>query len=257
MVRDGGSRPPQRGVTRRLLVSGSLVFVAVVLRAVLIRAGGPTGVAAEWLPIAVVAATLGWNALRIARNVPGLWRRPLPRVARVRNTPARAVALNGMLTGMAVLLSLVGSRLPGLGWLVYWLGGLPIMLAVSLDRRWGILAYLAATFVIAETFAPRRGLVFALFTGLLGVVSGVAAASGRSWSATGLLCAAAQVPALAVLVAAVPGFQVFWFRPNPRAQDGLLYLVLAAGLLGVSWTMTAMLLYTRIVRALRQQLAFS
>jgi len=257
MAQDAVSRPSRNGTTGRLLVSVGLVFVAVVIRTALVRAGGAMGVVAEWLPIAVVAATMGWLALSVVRTSPGRWGRPLPTISLAHGTPARSVALSGMLVGMAVLLSLLGSRLPGVGWLVYWVGGLPIMLAVALHRRWGVLAYLAATAVIAEMFAPVRGLVFALFTGLLGLVSGAAAASGRSWSATWLLCAAVQVPALAVLLVAVPGFQVFWFHPDPRAQDGILYLLLAAGVLGLSWTLTAMLLYPRIVRAVRRRLAIT
>jgi hypothetical protein len=234
---------------RRLAISGVLVFAAFLARTVLTRSG-PAGALVEWLPIAVVAGTIAWSALSVRRNFPGAWGRPMPAPVLDRWSPARVVAINGMLAGMAAAFSVAGGRLPGAGWLVYWVGALPIMVAVALDRRWGIVAYAAATFVIAATFTPRAGLAFALFTGLLGVVSGAAAATRRSWLTAAILCSAALAPGLVGLVMLVPGFPVFWLHPNPHTGHGLTYLLLAAVVWGFSWTMTAMLLYRPIVRAL-------
>lgn len=242
------------GRNRRLAISAVLVFAAFLVRTIVARRGGTIGVLAQWLPITVYAATLAWIALSLVRSAPGVWGRPLPSVSLGRRSPARVVAISGMLAGLAVLLSVAGDRMPGMGWLVYWLGALPIMLAVGLDRRWGFVAYIAATLVIAETFTPRAGLVFALFTGLLGVTSGAAAATGRSWLTTAMLCSAALAPGLMVLVLLVPGLPVFWLHPNPRTQDGLFYLLLAAVTSGFGWTMTAMLIYRPVVRAVRHRL---
>ncbi|HXX39919.1 MAG TPA: hypothetical protein VEP50_17505 [bacterium] len=240
--------------TRRLVISGTLVSIALIVRVVLIRAGGRLGGTAEWLPIAVIAGTLGWSALSVTRNFPGAWGRPIPRISIAHMRPSRAVALNGMLAGLAVLLTLMGSRMPEVGWAIYWLGALPIMVGVNLHRRWGILGYLGAALLVGELLAPLQGLTFALFTGMLGLVSGLAATYGRSWAATWILCAVVEMPALAFLLIVVPGLHLFWFRPNPHTVDGVVYVIAAAATLGLSWVMTAMLLYRPIVRAIRQRL---
>ena len=56
----------------------------------------------------------------------------------------------------------------------------------------------------------------------------------------------------AFLAVFVPGFQLYWFRPDLHTTRGLAYVIVSAVVVDLSWTLTAMLLYSRLARALRR-----
>jgi hypothetical protein len=236
---------------RTLRVSWLVLILALVISAVLRVVGGRLETVATWLPLAVITAFLSWHAVGLTRVAPGIWNRPLVRIG-VQKTAVWFVALNGLLAAVTVLFLLIARLMPVpfARELLLWLSGLPLMIGVAIHPRWGLGGFVVDVLVLLATGRPITALRFALTSGVLGAVSGMAVARGVSRFALWLWCAAALVPSLALGTTLI-GLHPLAVVIDIRQPTGLIMIVAVAVVMGFAWALTAMGLFPPLARTLR------